>query len=160
HANNQRLSAAPTAVTQSGSVVGTVHYMSPEQILGREVDFRSDLFSLGVVLCEMVTGHLPFAGVSLGETMDHIIHAEPDGIADIEPKLAHIVRKCLEKDPGRRYASAYELLQDLQAMRPVDKISTGRNRVLRSRWSIGAAAFAIALTIIVVRWLRETPHVL
>jgi tetratricopeptide (TPR) repeat protein len=172
HAGGQHLSVAPTAVTQNGSVIGTIHYMSPEQILGREVDSRSDLFSLGVVLFEMVTGHLPFEGVSLEETMARIINAEPNGIAVIQLKLANIIGKCLEKAPERRYANAGELLQALQGLDrtdeavnqdvepAVDKIIAGRARILRNRWSIGAAVFAMALAIIVVRWLEETPRVL
>ena len=106
------------AKTQSGVVMGTVPYMSPEQALGRDIDHRSDLFSLGAVLYEMATGRLPFAGANLSETMDLILHAQPEAMArfnyDVPAELERIVRKCLEKERERRYQSARELLVDLK----------------------------------------------
>ncbi len=106
------------AKTASGVVMGTVPYMSPEQALGREVDHRSDLFSLGVALYEMATGRMPFAGSSPSEILDRILHAQPEAMArfnyDVPPELERIVRKCLEKEPERRYQSARELLVDLK----------------------------------------------
>ena len=95
------------AKTQSGVVMGTVPYMSPEQALGREIDHRSDIFSLGVVLYEMATGRLPFVGSSTSDTLDRILHAQPDAMArfnyDVPAELERIVRKCLEKERERRY---------------------------------------------------------
>ena len=109
------------AKTQSGVVMGTVPYMSPEQALGREVDQRSDLFSLGVVLYEMATGHSPFAGASTTETLDRILHAQPEAMArfnyDVPAELERIVRKCLEKERERRYQSARELVVDLRNLK-------------------------------------------
>ena len=104
-------------LTSSGVVMGTVPYMSPEQALGREVDHRSDLFSLGVLLYEMASGESPFAGGNSGETLDRILHAEPEAMSrfnhEVPAELERIVGKCLEKDRERRYSSARELLKGL-----------------------------------------------
>lgn len=104
-------------MTSAGVVMGTVAYMSPEQALGREVDQRTDLFSLGVVLYEMATGRLPFSGATPSETMARILEAQPEAIGrfnyELPESFDRIVRKCLEKDRERRYQSARELLIDL-----------------------------------------------
>ena len=109
------------AKTEAGALLGTVEYMSPEQVLGKEVDHRTDIFSLGVVLYEMATGRSPLSGASTSETMDRILHAQPDAIArfnhNVPSELERIVRKCLEKDRERRYQSARELLIDLRNLK-------------------------------------------
>src|SRR5580658_6245043 len=94
-------------MTSAGVVMGTVAYMSPEQALGRDVDHRTDLFSLGVVLYEMATARLPFPGATPSESMARFNY-------DIPESLDRVVRKCLEKDRERRYQSARELLVDLK----------------------------------------------
>jgi len=105
-------------LTSGGVVLGTVAYMSPEQALGREVDHRSDIFSLGVVLYRMATGRLPFAGATAQETLARILQSQPDAMArlnyELPEELERVVRKCLEKDRERRYASARDLLVDLR----------------------------------------------
>jgi two-component system LytT family response regulator len=110
--------AATQFLTDPGMVMGTVHYMSPEQALGREADARSDLFSLGVVLYEMATGRLPFSGVSATEVLLQILQGQPEAMArfnyETPAELERIVRKCLEKDRDRRYQSAREVLVDLR----------------------------------------------
>jgi serine/threonine protein kinase/tetratricopeptide (TPR) repeat protein len=107
--------------TETGVVMGTVQYMSPEQVLGKEVDHRTDIFSLGVVLYEMATGRLPFTGNSTSETVDRILHGQPDAIArfnySVPAELERITRKCLEKDRERRYQSARDLLIDLRSLK-------------------------------------------
>lgn len=104
--------------TQSGQVAGTPAYMSPEQMLGRDLDHRSDLFSFGVVLYELATGQNPFAGSSFAEIVNKIVHTQPPAIArlnhDVPPELERITLKCLQKSPDRRYQSARELTVDLK----------------------------------------------
>ena len=105
-------------MTSAGIVMGTAAYMSPEQALGRTVDHRTDLFSLGVALYEMATGRLPFPGQNAQETIVSILNTQPAPIARLNyeapPEFEHVVRKCLEKEPERRYQSARELLVDLR----------------------------------------------
>jgi len=108
-------------VTQAGQIFGTPNYMSPEQAAGREVDHRSDLFSLGIVLYELLTGRPPFSGTSLGDTLHRIINDQPEAIArfnyDVPGELERIVRKLLEKDAARRYQTPAELRVDLRNLR-------------------------------------------
>ena len=114
--------AQPTDATQlqlttPGVVLGTVSYMSPEQILARDVDHRSDLFSLGVLLFEMLAGRLPFMGESVTEVTDAILHREPPALArfnyEVPTGLETLVRKALQKDGAYRYQSAREMYIDL-----------------------------------------------
>jgi two-component system LytT family response regulator len=116
--NSKRNSEDTQLLTSAGMILGTVEYMSPEQVLGRDVDHRSDIFSLGVVLYEMATGRLPFSGANSTETMARILQAQPDGMArfnyEVPEELERTVRKCLEKDRERRYQSARELMVDLK----------------------------------------------
>jgi two-component system LytT family response regulator len=105
-------------VSTAGALLGTVEYMSPEQALGHAVDHRSDIFSLGVVLYQMATGRVPFAGSTPSETIARILEAQPEAMArfnyDLPEALERIVRKCLEKDRERRYQSARDVMVDLQ----------------------------------------------
>jgi serine/threonine-protein kinase len=104
-------------LTQAGLIVGTPFYMSPEQALGKPVDARSDLFSLGVVLYEALAGKRPFEGESVTETMMNIIMQEPPDLAVVAPAvpaaLVEIVRRALQKKPERRFGSAGELVDAL-----------------------------------------------
>ena len=113
----------PTHVnTAEGVIVGTVHYMSPEQALGRTVDVRSDIFSSGVVMYELLTGRLPFAGGSVAETLYRIVHSQPEPIARLNPRvpplLERIVMKALDKQVEQRYQHAQEVLADLRNVTP------------------------------------------
>ena len=107
-----------TSLTGAGEVLGTTSYMSPEQTLGRPVDARSDVFSMGVVLYQLASGRLPFPGPGLAETIAGILHAPPPPLdrALASEGLERIIRRCLEKDPSRRYASMADLLRDLRGL--------------------------------------------
>jgi Tol biopolymer transport system component len=99
--------------TQPGAVLGTVGYMSPEQVRGLPADARSDLFSLGTILYEMVSGNKPFHGDSAVETMNAILKEDPPELRAanraVPPVLERIIRRCLEKNPGERFQSARDL---------------------------------------------------
>jgi serine/threonine protein kinase len=113
--------------TETGVVMGTAPYMSPEQALGQEVDHRSDVFSLGVLGYEMTTGRRPFTGASATEIIDCILHAQPEPIVRYNEhapaELERIVNRLLEKERERRYQSAGELLQDLRKLK--EKLESG-----------------------------------
>lgn len=115
--------------TKMGQIIGTPNYMSPEQAQGKPVDHRSDLFSLGIILYELITGRLPFSGASFGETINRIIQAQPEAIArfnyDVPTELERIVRKLLEKDRDRRFQTPRELLVDLKNLKR--DLELGRN---------------------------------
>jgi len=131
--------SATQFLTDPGMVMGTVHYMSPEQALGREADERSDLFSLGVVIYEMATGRLPYSGSNATELLMQILHSQPEAMArfnyETPPELERIVRKCLEKDRERRYQSARDLLVDLQNLQRADEPAAmgGKTGATRAR---------------------------
>ena len=144
------------ARTQAGVVVGTVPYMSPEQALGKDLDARTDLFSLGVVLYELATGRLPFVGNTATQTIDQICHATPVELGasrkGVPAELERIVRKCLEKDRERRYASARDLVVDLRNLQRDRATGTGPVAVAPLRGSrrllvLGAAGLLAAVAV-------------
>jgi len=107
-----------TSVTRTGAVLGTPLYMSPEQVEGKPLDHRSDLYTYGLILYEMLTGVLPFSGDTTFQLMYQRVHQLPKRpelvIPDLPPYLSRICLKCLEKDPANRYQSANEILVDLE----------------------------------------------
>ena len=109
------------AHTQTGMLIGTPQYMSPEQALGHSLDPRTDIFSLGAVLYELVAGQRPFLGQTLGESINNIVNQAPPplGLEDpfLSPALDHIIFKCLEKDAEKRYASATQLAAELRKLK-------------------------------------------
>jgi serine/threonine protein kinase/tetratricopeptide (TPR) repeat protein len=127
-------------VTMAGMVIGTVSYMSPEQALGRTVDHRADLFSLGVVLFELATGRTPFVGGSPTEIIDRILHEIPPPPSRFAPSIPQgfdsVVARALEKSPAFRYQSARAIYTDLQEIaRALDSRPRG---ITTSRVAIGA----------------------
>jgi Tol biopolymer transport system component len=169
------LSAMPTLArpeTHPGTVLGTVAYMSPEQASGEAVDFRSDQFSLGSILYEVVTGEKAFSRKTAAETMSAIIREEPVPLAKLRPAvplpLRWIVERCFAKDPEERYASTRDLARDLAAVRDhISEISSGAEAVVAAPVRAGkrlvlllaAAGLTLAL---LVGWiahgaLREAP---
>jgi len=111
----------PTATldTDPGGLIGTVPYMAPEQVQGQRADHRSDIFALGVVLYEMLTGHRPFGGSTTVETAAAILKEDPEPISvaapAVPPTLGSVVSKCLEKRPEDRFSSAHDLALTLGA---------------------------------------------
>ena len=115
------LDAATENQTAKGVILGTVNYMSPEQAKGEPVDERTDIFSFGVVLYEMLAGRVPFGGASLSETFANLINAEPrslsDSVANVPEELTRIVGKTLRKNRDERYQSMKDVLTDLENLK-------------------------------------------
>jgi serine/threonine protein kinase/tetratricopeptide (TPR) repeat protein len=127
--------ATQAHMTMAGIVVGTVSYMAPEQALGRPLDHRADLFSLGVVMFELLTGRMPFEGSTPTGIIDHILHEVPLPVSrytsGVPASLDAVVARALEKDPLFRYQSARELFTDLrrvaEEMDASPRLSTSRS---------------------------------
>jgi Tol biopolymer transport system component/predicted Ser/Thr protein kinase len=143
-------------LTTTGAIVGTPAYMAPEQALGQAVDERSDVFSLGAVLYEMVTGKRAFSGASQVDVLHAITHSTPDPIGP--PELQWVVDKALAKDPRERYQSMREFAIDLRRLgKRTDAAPEARPVALAApkvrRWPLLAAGIAAGLAIASVLWL-------
>lgn len=128
---------ASSAPTRLGTVMGTIAYMSPEQARGREVDQRSDIFSLGVMIYEMSTGRMPFEGTSPVDTMHAIAFDEAQPVTQIRPglppDLQRVVSRCLRKRPEDRYQHTRELVDDLKRLRSDTESGTFRSLTIGER---------------------------
>lgn len=147
-------SSATRFATDAGTVVGTAGYMAPEQVRGKAVDHRADIFAFGTVLYEMIAGRRPFAGATPADTMSAVLSAEPaaldEGQAAASPALDRIVRRCLEKQPERRFQSARDLefaIDTLSGLRSGS--GTAMPPVLAPRRRAGAVVAAIGVTALV-----------
>ena len=161
------------AATETGAILGTVGYMAPEQVLGKPADARSDLFALGAILYESLTGKRTFHGASYVETLHAILNDEPASLSasgrDLPPGLEPIVRHCLEKNPEERFQSARDLAFNLEAQNatiggaPVGRQAAGApglgNRRERLAWGAAVAVGAIAIiTLMALWWVRRQPE--
>jgi len=147
--------------TDPGTVLGSVGYMSPEQAAGREVDHRTDIFSLGCILYEAISGRRAFAGESSIDTLHKIIHDDPPPLRELTPnlppELQRIVRKCLAKDPDERYQSAKDLAIDLRGLkRDMDSQPRGvgpaatQHKSNAPLWIAAAAIGALIIGLVIV----------
>ena len=143
---------ADLSLTQPGTTIGTVAYMSPEQARGEEVDARSDIFSFGVVLYEMVTGIRPFAGATAALIFDAILNKDPASTVLLNRRIPQefdqIIRKALDKNPDRRYQSTTELLVDLQRLPHAERIHPPTKRLRKLRIPILAAVLVLLLLLL------------
>jgi serine/threonine protein kinase len=170
-------SDASPQLTATGDVIGTLQYLSPEQIKGGMADVRSDIWALGVLLYEMVSGQAPFNATTLGRLCDSIVKSEYISPSTYNPYLPKeveaIIKRCLKKNPGARYQSAQEILKDLNALKvrneiedaATDRTAGGANAALH--WvkqnlqllSVSAAILAVSvvLALLVVQWAVDKP---
>jgi Tol biopolymer transport system component len=163
------LTALPTkaALTQEGTILGTFQYMAPEQLEGKSVDARTDIFALGTLLYEIATGRKAFTGSSQASLISSIMTKEPEPISTIQPMtpptLDRVVRTCLAKDPEERWQSAGDVAKELkwiaeagsQAGAPAVVVSRGGNRE-RLAWLVATAAILAAIALAVVN--ARTPR--
>jgi serine/threonine protein kinase/Flp pilus assembly protein TadD len=152
--------STPKHLTKSGSTMGTIAYMSPEQARGKDLDARTDLFSFGVVLYEMATGALPFEGKTTGETMEAIFTKQPVAPVRLNSKvpaeLERIISKALEKDRNLRYQSAAEMRTDLQRIKRETSSQVLTAKEPKKAWIPIAALAAVLLAIAIFYFGRQT----
>lgn len=154
------LEEGAAGMTHTGDIVGTPLYMSPEQVEGKPVDARGDIYSFGLVFYQMLTGQVPFAGASGFKVMYERLKSDPPNPKTLNPDLPNylvrIVLRCLERDPDRRYQAAQEILIDLDAEHHA---TSWQNRPVLQRkqrhgifWLAGALLLAIAAVFAIPRW--------
>jgi Tol biopolymer transport system component/predicted Ser/Thr protein kinase len=153
------LTQAPTATveTEDGKVLGTVAYMSPEQAEGKPVDSRTDIFSMGTILYEMATGGRPFRGDTKMSTISSILRDDPSPVTELNPSLprhlGRVIRRCLAKDPDRRYQTALDLRNELEELKTeidsgeliAEQASAARQRRSLHRLLVPAAVAALII---------------
>ena len=136
------------SLTEAGRVIGTTAYMSPEQVEGKRLDARTDVFSFGTVLYEMVAGRRPFQGDSQVSLLSAILRSPVPSLraagVRLPDGLERILLRCLEKDPARRYANGRELLEDLARVSGTAGLVASSTRLSRNLWAFGAVGITVA----------------
>ena len=160
-AREETTESAPSSQNGSGSVLGTPGYMAPEQLRGGIVDHRTDLFNLGAILFEMLTGERPFRGGSTTEILNAVLNDDPLEMQEtggkLDPALARLLRRCLEKNPNERVQSALDLGFDLEGFLLPYQEAPGAGWKKRGI-GIGAAAVALSLVVFFASRRLEGEH--
>jgi serine/threonine protein kinase len=151
------------ALTQEGSIVGSLQYMSPEQLQGKEADARSDIFSFGGVLYEIVTGKRAFDGASPASVIAAILERPSPSVSEVAPPgLDRVLKQCLEKDPDQRWQSARDLRSALELVTvqsaPLEKIAGPPPQRQRLPWMVAGAALLAAVALAGVLFVRPNPE--
>jgi len=160
------ISDAPTRVqvnTETGVVMGTARYMSPEQARGQKVDARTDIFSFGVVFYEMITGRAPFEGETASDVVAAILKTDPPSLLDdaheVPRELEHIIGRALRKDPEQRYQVSKDLLLDLEDLKsgPSDDVFVPAKKPLPVGWIAATALLLIATLVLSIAYFQRAP---
>lgn len=158
-----------TPLTGAGTILGTLQYMAPEQLEGEEADARSDIFSFGVVLYEMITGLKAFEGKSQASLIAGIIGQEPPPVSEVKPMtppgMSRLIKKCIDKNPDNRWQSARDLADELrwisrsgsQAGIP-SPVSSKRRFRMRAGWAVAVVATIAALILTGMMFFEEKPN--
>jgi serine/threonine protein kinase len=168
------VSAFPTAqdpITAEGTILGTLQYMAPEQLEGKEADARTDIFALGAVVYEMATGKKAFEGKSQASVIGKILETDPPPISSLQPMtppaLDRVVKKCLRKDPDERWQSARDVTDELKwiaegGSQPAIPVTPVARRTLKERlaWAVAAVAVVIAAVAASVAYFRGATAVM
>jgi tetratricopeptide (TPR) repeat protein/predicted Ser/Thr protein kinase len=146
-----RVAEGASSLSATGGIVGTPSYMSPEQARGERVDARADVWSLGATLYELLSGVPPFQAPNLMQLLARLQEAEPPPLRAVDAALAAIVRRCLEKEPSHRYATAAALADDLDRWARGEPIQARRRLPLRAIALVALAATALLSTVLFLR---------
>jgi tRNA A-37 threonylcarbamoyl transferase component Bud32/WD40 repeat protein len=153
------------AITQQGAIAGTLQYMAPEQLQGRETDSRADIFAFGCVVHEMVTGKRAFDGSSAASVIAAVLERQPEPLGAVQPltprSLQRLVSRCLVKDPEERYQSMWDVLLDLRSIAEAPADAPPREAASGGRWlwpAVAAVCFAAAVVSNAVWMSRPAPE--